>query len=30
MILMEQIIELAIGETPSTRYIIEQQLATGA
>ncbi len=26
---MEQIIELAIGEAPSTRYVVEQQLTDG-
>lgn len=26
---MEQIIELAIGELPSTRYVLEQQLDDG-
>jgi hypothetical protein len=29
MILMAQIIELAIGESPSTRYVVEEQLADG-
>lgn len=29
MVLMEQIIELTIGESPSTRYVIEQELDDG-
>ncbi len=29
MIVMEQIIELAIGEWPSARYVVEQQLDDG-
>jgi hypothetical protein len=29
MILMEQIIELAIGESPRTRYVVEDQLPDG-
>lgn len=29
MIVMEQIIELAIGESPSTRYVVEHKLEDG-
>jgi hypothetical protein len=29
MILMEQTFELEIGESPRTRYVVEQQLADG-
>ncbi len=29
MIVMEQIVELAIGESPSTRYVVEHKLDDG-
>jgi hypothetical protein len=29
MMLMEQIVELEIGESPRTRYVVEQELADG-